>query len=97
MFHWHEFFSFSLEIDYYRTNLYVLCIIIVKYFKYIFQVNEKSVGSSFPVDCNTIDYAQKVAAKHALTALKKQYGESVIYPITNDINTMASCVKTVLQ
>ncbi|XP_060876676.1 uncharacterized protein LOC132949690 isoform X1 [Metopolophium dirhodum] len=61
------------------------------------KVNEKSVGSSFPVDCNTLNYAQKVAAKHALTTLKKQYGESVIYPITNDINAMASCVKTLLQ
>ncbi|XP_016658330.1 uncharacterized protein LOC100161737 [Acyrthosiphon pisum] len=61
------------------------------------KVNEKSVGSSFPVDCNTLNYAQKVAAKHALTILKKQYGESVIYPITNDINTMASCVKSLLK
>ncbi|KAL5233145.1 hypothetical protein ACI65C_000555 [Semiaphis heraclei] len=61
------------------------------------KVNEKSVGSSFPVDCSTDDYAQKVAAKHALTILKKQYGESVIYPITNDINTMASCVKKLLK
>ncbi|XP_022167500.1 tudor domain-containing protein 7-like isoform X3 [Myzus persicae] len=61
------------------------------------KVNEKSVGSSFPVDCTTNDYAQKVAAKHALTILKKQYGESVIYPITNDINTMASCVKKLLK
>lgn len=61
------------------------------------KVNEKSVGSSFPVDCSSDEYAQKVAAKRALTALKKQYGESVIYPITNDINAMASCVRTLLK
>uniref|UniRef100_A0A2S2PIN6 Tudor domain-containing protein 7 n=1 Tax=Schizaphis graminum TaxID=13262 RepID=A0A2S2PIN6_SCHGA len=61
------------------------------------KVNEKSVGSSFPVDCSSDEYAQKVAAKRALTTLKKQYGESVIYPITNDINTMASCVRRLLK
>ncbi|XP_025206964.1 tudor domain-containing protein 7B isoform X2 [Melanaphis sacchari] len=61
------------------------------------KVNEKSVGSSFPVDCSSDDYAQKVAAKRALTTLKKQYGESVIYPITNDINTVALCVKRLLK
>jgi len=59
------------------------------------QINERIVGSSFPVECSTVDYAKNVAAKHALTALKKQYGENVVYPITNDINVMASRIKEV--
>lgn len=58
-------------------------------------MNEKSISSSFPVECNTVDYAKNIAAKHALITLKKQYGENVIYPITNDINTMASRIKEV--
>jgi len=61
------------------------------------QVNEKHVGSSFPVECSTEDYSKKVAAKHALSALKNQYGENIIYPITNDINTMASRIKEVIK
>lgn len=64
---------------------------------YILQVNDKSVGSSFPVECNSQDYAKKVAAKQTLSVLKKQYGESVIYPITNDINIMASRIKEVIK
>lgn len=60
-------------------------------------MNDKNVSSSFPVECSSQDYAKKVAAKHALVALKRQYGESVIYPITSDINTMASRIKEVIN
>ncbi|XP_025412792.1 tudor domain-containing protein 7-like isoform X2 [Sipha flava] len=61
------------------------------------KVNDKSISSSFPIECSSVDNAKIVAAKHALLVLKKQYGESVIYPITNDINTMASRIKELLK
>lgn len=64
---------------------------------FVFQVNDKSVSSSYPIECSSVDNAKLVAAKHALIALKKQYGESVIYPITYDINTMASRIKEVIK
>lgn len=69
---------------------------IVKQLNCILKVNDKSVGSSFKTECSSQDYAKKVAAKQALSALKKQYGESVIYPITNDINIIASRIKEVI-
>lgn len=66
-------------------------------FKFILQVNNNNICSSFPVECSSRDHAKKVAAKLTLIALKKQYGESVIYPITSDINTMASRIKGVIN
>lgn len=44
-----------------------------------------------------MDYAKKVAAKHALKILKKQYGENIVYPIASDINMMAFHIKDVFK
>lgn len=59
------------------------------------QINEKYISSSYPVECRSENYAKIVSVKHALNILKQQYGDNVIYPITNDINTIASRIKEV--
>lgn len=73
-----------------------MCIFEILVIILFFQINEKNI-SSFPVECNTVDYAKKIAAKHALTILKKQYGENIVYPIASDINTMAFNIKDVFK
>ncbi|XP_050522077.1 uncharacterized protein LOC126894827 [Daktulosphaira vitifoliae] len=60
-------------------------------------VNGGAVGSSFPIECNSVELAKNVAAKSALSTLKIQYGESIDYPVTEDINEMASRVKHLLK
>ncbi|VVC36913.1 Tudor domain [Cinara cedri] len=105
----HDNYDYVGELKFYLKNLnlpepsYDCMIKKEKYDKTIRHIYISTVkaidksSSSYPVECKTVVYAKQVAAKKMIAILKPNYGESMVYHITSDINMMAVRIKELFK